>query len=101
MAETFVEKIAFQGRISIETSGEMRKRLLNALRAKPATLSVDLSGVSYIDTSCVATLIEAFGIARKQSTRLTLAGLHDQPQYFIQVTHFDRLFDVEGQEAKA
>jgi anti-sigma B factor antagonist len=95
------DEIALQGRITIENSGEVRKRLLNALRAKPAGLSLDLSGVTYIDTSCVATLIEAFRIARKQGTRLTLAGLHDQPQYFIQVTHFDQLFEIEPQEAKA
>lgn len=95
------ERIAFQGRITIETSGEMRKRLLNALRAKPANLSVDLSGVSYIDSSALATLVEAFRIARKQGTKLTLAGLHDQPQYFVQVTHMDQLFDIEAQEVGA
>lgn len=98
---TLGEKIDFQGRITIENSPDMRKRLLDALRAKPASLSVDLSGVSYIDGSCLATLVEAFRIARQQGTKLTLTGIHDQPQYLIEVTHIDQLFDIEAQEAKA
>ena len=36
--------VAVHGRITIENSGEMRTALANALRAKPASLSVDLSG---------------------------------------------------------
>lgn len=95
------DKIAFEGRITIESSGEMRRRLLAALRAKPAILRVDLSGVSYTDSSGLATLVEASRIARQQGTRLTLSGIHDQPQYLVQVTHFDQLFDIEAQEARA
>jgi len=60
---------------------------------------VDLSGVSYIDTSGLATLVEAVRIARKQGTRLILGGIHDQPRYFFEITHLDRLFDIAGQEA--
>jgi anti-sigma B factor antagonist len=77
----------------------MRTALANALRTKPATVSVDLSGVSYMDTSGLATLVEAARIAREQGTRLILGGIHDQPRYFFEITHLDRLFDIAGQEA--
>ena len=93
------DSVAIQGRITVENSGEMRTALANALRKKPATVSVDLSGVSYIDTSGLATLVEAVRIARKQGTRLILGGIHDQPRYFFEITHLDRLFDIAGQEA--
>ena len=95
------DKILFHGRITIETSGEMRRTLFNALRAKPANVSVDLSDVSYIDTSGLATLVEAVRIARKQGTRLILGGIHDQPRYLFEITHLDRLFDMGGREASA
>ncbi len=94
-----IDNVAIHGRITIENSGEMRTALANALRAKPASLSVDLSGVSYIDTSGLATLVEAARIARKQGTRLILSGIHDQPRYLFEITHLDRLFDMAGQEA--
>jgi anti-sigma B factor antagonist len=93
------ETVAIHGRITIATSGEMRKTLSDALRAKPAKVSVDLSDVSYIDTSGLATLLEALRIARRQGTRLILGGIHDQPRYLFEVTHLDRLFDMAGQEA--
>jgi len=88
------DKVAIQGRITIATSCEMRRMLSNALRAKPANVSVDLSDVSYIDTSGLATLVEAVRIARKQGTRLILGGIHDQPRYLFEITHLDRLFDM-------
>jgi anti-sigma B factor antagonist len=93
------DKVAIHGRISIGTSGEMRRMLSDTLRAKPASVSVDLSDVSYIDTSGLATLVEAFRIARNQGTRLILSGIHDQPRYLLEITHLDRLFDIVGPEA--
>jgi len=93
------DKVAIHGRVTIENSGEMRKTLSNALRAKPASLSVDLSDVSYIDISGLATLVEAARTARRQGTRLILGGVHDQPRYLFEITHLDRLFDMAGQKA--
>jgi len=93
------DNVAIHGRITIETSGEMRSTLAKALRAKPANLSVDLSDVSYIDTSGLATLVEAARIARRQGTRLILNGIHDQPRYLFEITHLDRFLDMAGQKA--
>jgi anti-anti-sigma factor len=94
------QTVAVQGRITVSNSGEMRAALANALRTKPASVSLDLSGVSFLDTSGLATLIEAVRIARNQGTRLILSGMHDQPRYFFAITHLDRLFDIAGQEAR-
>jgi anti-sigma B factor antagonist len=92
-------KLGFQGRIAVENSGEMRTTLSYALRQKPAALVVDLSDVSYMDTSGVATLLEAAGNARKQGTRLILSGLKDQPRFLFETAHLDRLFDTSAPEA--
>lgn len=89
-------KVAFHGRITIENSGEMRTALSKQLRQKPAELLVDLSDVSRMDTSGIATLVEAAGVARKQGTKLILEGLHDQPRNFLQITQLDHLFDIAG-----
>jgi anti-sigma B factor antagonist len=93
------DNVALRGRITVENSGEMRRALIKALRRKPTSMSVDLSGVPYIDTSGLATLVEAARIARKQGTRLTLGGIQDQPLYLLEISHLDRLFDRVGQEA--
>jgi len=72
---------------------------VRALRAKPATVSVDLSDVSYIDTSGSATLVEAVRLARRQGTRLLVVGMKDQPRYLFEITHLDRFFDTPAPEA--
>jgi len=95
------ESVAIQGRINVETAGDMRTALSAALRAKRAELVVDLSGVSYIDFSGLATLMEAVRTAKKQGTRLVLSGLQDQPRYLLEVTHLDRLFEIAGREKGA
>jgi len=64
--------------VTVDNSGEMRAALRSALRKKPAELRVDLSGLSYTDTSGLATLVEAFRTPNRQATRLVLAGIHGQ-----------------------
>jgi len=94
-------EIAIQGPVTIDNSGNMRRTLCSALRSKPATLTVDLSNVSYIDSSGLATLLEAMRNARKQNTRLILRGIQGQTRYFLEITHLDRLFDIDGEEMHA
>jgi len=93
------QSVAIHGRITVSNSGEMRTALANALHTKPTSLSVDQSGVSFLDTSGLATLIEAARTAREQGTRLALQGLHDQPLYFFEIAHLEQLFDTAGLEA--
>jgi len=90
--------VVLHGRITVENSGEMRRALRDALRAKPAKVSVDLSDVSYIDTSGLATLVEAVRIARMQGMRLILVGMRDQPRYLFEITHADGFFDTAEPE---
>lgn len=98
-AAAIAKTVPIRDRINIKTSGEIRRTLAETLRLKPAKVYVDLSGVSYIDTSGIATLIEAARIARQQGTQLMLQGIHDQPRYFFEITHLDRLFDIAQPEA--
>ena len=74
--------VVIPGRITVNNSDEMRRKLLAALRSRPARLTVDLSQATYMDSSGLATLLEAVRIARKQGTRLLLAGVSGQPDAF-------------------
>lgn len=93
--------VAIDGRITVNTSGEMRRKILAALRSKPAQVTVDLSRATYMDSSGAATLLEAAHIARSQSTRLVLAGVSGQLQSLFAVAQLDRLFEFAPQDKTA
>ena len=93
--------VSFEGRITINNSDEMRRKIRMILGSRPAEITVDFSGASYLDTSAVATLVEAVRIARRQRTRLVLTGLEGQPRRLLEIIQFGRLFEVAIQEAKA
>ena len=90
--------VTIQGRINVDNSGEMRRTLSNALRRKPANVTVDLSGVTYIDTSGLATLVEVARIARNQGAQLLLRGIQGQARYFLEITSLDQLFEIAEEE---
>jgi anti-sigma B factor antagonist len=89
------ETVSMQGRITIDNADQMRRRLANALRTHPALVAVDLSDVPYMDTSGLATLMEAMRTARQQGTRLVLSGIQQQPRYLLKVTDLDHVFEID------
>jgi anti-sigma B factor antagonist len=90
--------VSIHGRVNIDTSGDMRRTIAAALRSMPPAVMLDLSGVSYIDTSGLATLLEASRIARQQGTRLVLHGLHGQPRELLHFSQIDHLLDIAEPE---
>ena len=88
--ENMKEIVSMPGRITVENSDQMRRRLADALRARSALVAVDLSDVPYMDTSGLATLMEAMRTARQQGTRLVLSGIQQQPRYLLKVTEIGR-----------
>jgi anti-sigma B factor antagonist len=86
------------GRIDIDSSPAVRDQLIALLHAPHTrTLSIDLSGVTHIDSSGVATLIEALKIARNCKTELRLQGLDDRLQGLFEATGILSLFNGGGQ----
>lgn len=82
------------GRIDIDTSPALRAHLLTILRGQPArAVSIDLSAVTHIDSSAVATLIEAVKIARTRNSEIQLLGLDGRLQRLLQSTGILPLFN--------
>jgi len=82
------------GRIDIESSPAVREQLIALLHAPhPRTVSIDLSGVTHIDISGVATLIEALRIARNCKTKLLLQALPDRLHRLFEATGILSLFN--------
>jgi anti-sigma B factor antagonist len=86
------------GRIDIDSSPAVRGRLLALFETPhPKIVSIDLSEVTHLDSSGVATLIEALKTARNRKTELRLQGLNDRLHRLFEATGILSLFD-EGSE---
>ena len=82
------------GRINIDSSPTLRDRLLALLEAPhPKVVGIDLSAVTHIDSSGVATLVEALKVARSHDTEVRLQGLEGRLLRLFQSTGILSLFD--------
>lgn len=90
------------GQINVYSSPDLRDSL-QALLSKepfPQTVTVDLAGVSSIETSGVATLIEALRIARHRHVAFCLQGAGGSVFRLFEVTGVLSLFDLAGSREK-
>jgi anti-sigma B factor antagonist len=84
--------VAFEGEIDLESSPRAREALLAAV--KRGAVLVDLAGVAYMDSSGVASLVEAYQLARRNGTRFGIFGLRDAPRRVLELARLDRVFPI-------
>jgi anti-sigma B factor antagonist len=89
--------VYLRGLLNFDSSPDFRDQLLAILREQsPKVLIVDLTQVSYIDSSGIATLLEALKIARTCQTTLCLQGLQGRVVHLFEVTGLSTLFEASG-----
>lgn len=89
------------GRLTVDSSPRLRLELLALLCGGTGPVVViDLSGVSYLDTSGLATLLEALNTARDRSVRLRLIGISGQPRKLAELVELDKIFRALGWEVE-
>ena len=85
--------VAFEGDVDLETSPAARKVLLDCLgRKRP--IVVDMARVSYIDSSGVASLVEAFQGARKAGLAFALASVSEAAMRVLHLARLDKVFTI-------
>ena len=88
--------VRLDGRIDVDSSPDLRDYLLTILSEEPLphAITVDLAGVPYIETSGIATLVEALRIARHHRAKFCLRGLSGPVLRLFQVTGVLTLFEA-------
>jgi len=89
------EHTSMQDRITIDNAGKMRLLLDEAIRSQGGRVVVDISQITYMDTSGLATLLEALRIAHQKGKRLALRGIQKQPRFLFEATELDHVFEIE------
>ena len=93
--------VAVAGRTTVETSPDLRSVLLGLLRRGTAPVVViDVSALSYLDMSGIATLLEALKAARERSVKLRLAGMSGQVKALAEIAQLDTIYRAWGSEVE-
>lgn len=88
-----VKVVAISGEVDLSTSPKVRDALLGCILGG-ASAVVDLSGVAYIDSSGVASLVEAFQNAKTRKQGFALANVGDTPLRVLKLARLDQVFVI-------
>jgi anti-sigma B factor antagonist len=91
---------AFSGDVDLEHSPKAREVLLSCVEQGSKVL-VDLSGVSYIDSSGVASLVEAFQRAKKAGVEFALVSVNTPARRVLELARLDKVFTIHETLADA
>ena len=88
------------GQIDLGTSPALRQALLESLN-HAERLAINLTEVTYIDSSGIASLFEVLKGAQKSKKRVILFGLTPAVLYVLQLTRLTGVFEIHETELQA
>lgn len=85
--------VALSGEVDLRYSPQVRKQILSCLEESHPLL-IDLTGVEYIDSSGVASLVEGFQLARKKGLEFGLLGVSSSVMQLFRLARLDKIFPI-------
>jgi anti-sigma B factor antagonist len=86
--------VTLKGDVDMSTSPQVRDALVPLWRKDVQRIVVDLAQVPYMDSSGIATLIEALKSSQKHGFRLVLAGLTPAVEAAFELAHLRDIFEI-------
>ena len=91
-----IKVIAVSGDIDMHSSPDLRKELMQFVHKKVSPLLVDFRGVSYIDSSGIATFVEGLKNMMTYGGKLRLIGIPEKIMEIFCFAKLDRVFEIYG-----
>ncbi len=89
-------RLTLDGVVNIHTSVQLRQRIKPMLNDKSREIHVDLSGVRFIDSAGLATLVEGLQWSRaSENRRFVLSGLNENVRDIFELAKLDTIFEIE------
>ena len=93
--------VIVNGRVTVDSSPHLRSLLLQLLcQGTAPAVVIDLSGVSYLDMSGLATLLEALKAGRLRSKTLRVLGMTGQTRMLAEIAELDKIFQAAGSQVE-
>jgi len=85
-----------RGEVTVFSSPALREALRKIAESKPPRVVLNLSETRYIDSSGVATLVEALQLVQRHKGKLILAAMNQRVRGVFEIARLDSLFSVAG-----
>jgi anti-sigma B factor antagonist len=94
--EDGIPVVSITGDIDLESSPQLRTFLRTKVSQKTPKLLLDFSGVNYIDSSGLATLIEYFQGVQGFGGKLVLASLSPRVKNVFEIVRLEQIFSLQA-----
>ena len=92
--------VSLHGDVDLEMAPSVRKILLNCVAGGKAVL-VDMSNVAYIDSSGIASLIEALQTSMGNGNPFGLIAVSEQARRVLELARLDKVFAIHADRDSA
>jgi anti-sigma B factor antagonist len=88
-------RVAPEGELDMKVAPELRKVLHKAVAGGKRQLTVDLSRVPFIDSSGIATIVEALKLLRKRQGTVKVVGSSSTIRDTFEIAGLTRILGIE------
>lgn len=96
-----IQLLELSGELDYHSSPELREKLTALATKQASKILVNLSGVDYMDSSGIATFVEAFQKTKRYQGRLILAELTPTVRGVFEIAKLDSIFELAPTLAEA
>lgn len=86
--------IELTGEIDLDTSPEVRKTILTETQKKHPQIFINLSQVTYMDSSGIATLVEGLQYCNQYNGKFVIVGLGSGVREVFELSRLDKVFTI-------
>jgi anti-sigma B factor antagonist len=96
-----VQIIELEGELDFHSSPELRNKLSELTGSQKPKILIDLKKVDYMDSSGIATFVEAFQKTKRYNGRLVLAELTPTVRGVFEIAKLESIFEIANNVAEA
>ncbi|MCX5665529.1 MAG: STAS domain-containing protein [Candidatus Omnitrophica bacterium] len=90
-----------EGEIDINTAPDIKKAFEKLISKKTPKIVINLTKVTYVDSSGLATLVEILKNMRAYGGRMRLCNMAHKIKSLFEITKLEKLFEIIADEAEA
>ncbi len=86
--------LPLEGEIDLHVSSEVAESLRTRIAKRPKLVVIDLTKVTYLDSSGLAVLIEGMQKVQEYGGKFALAGVQESVQHIFEIARLDQVFQI-------